>query len=99
MTISDEVKKAFPELVRLRRDIHAHPEPGFREKRTSALIEKHLRTAGVETRRVCGTGVIGLVRGAKPGPTLLIRADMDCLPVVEENDVPYRSRTPGAMHA
>lgn len=99
MNISEEVRKSYPELVRLRRDIHAHPEPGFQEKRTSTLIEKSLRSARVEIRRVCGTGVIGLVRGAKPGPTLLIRADMDCLPVIEENDVPYRSRAPGLMHA
>ncbi|MBI2899463.1 MAG: amidohydrolase [Planctomycetes bacterium] len=87
------------DLVRLRRDLHSHPEPGFQEKRTSAIVERTLRAAGIETKKLCGTGVVGLVRGARPGPTLLIRADMDALPVTEENEVPYRSKVPGRMHA
>lgn len=99
MNLSPEAKSALPELVRLRREIHQNPEMGFQEKRTAALVEKSLRAAGVETRRLCGTGVVGLVRGARPGPTMLLRADMDALPLSEENDVPYRSKSPGVMHA
>jgi metal-dependent amidase/aminoacylase/carboxypeptidase family protein len=99
MNLSTDARSSLPELVRLRREIHQYPEMGFQEKRTAALIEKTLKSAGVETKRVCGTGVVGLVKGAKPGPTLLIRADMDALPVTEENDVPYKSKIPGTMHA
>jgi len=99
MNLSPEVKQSFPSVVRLRRAIHTYPERGFEEKRTCALIERTLRSAGVETKRICGTGVVGLVRGARPGPTILIRADMDGLPVVEENAVPYKSKNVGTMHA
>lgn len=97
--ISTETQSLVPELVAVRRDIHRHPEQGFQETRTAALIEKKLKGWGVETKRVCKTGVVGLIRGARPGRTLLIRADMDGLPVREENAVPYRSRNEGVMHA
>jgi amidohydrolase len=97
--LSDDTRAARAELVALRREVHQHPEQGFKETRTSALIERKLRTSGVETKRVCGTGVIGLVRGAKPGPTMLVRADIDALPVTELNAVPYKSKIPGVMHA
>lgn len=86
------------ELVGLRRDVHAHPELGFQEKRTSKLIETYLKKIGVGVRRVCGTGIIGTIKG-KPGKTILLRADIDGLPVQELNDVPYRSREDGRMHA
>jgi amidohydrolase len=97
--ISKAVRKLVPELVSIRRDVHRHPELGFQEKRTARLIETHLRKSGVETRRVCGTGVIGTIRGAAPGRTVLFRADIDGLPVLELNDVPYKSQEPGRMHA
>ena len=99
MKLSPEVEKAAPEVVRLRRRIHAHPEPGFREERTAALIRERLRAWGIEHEAVCGTGTVALVRGASPGPTVLFRADMDALPVSEECQVPYRSQVPGVMHA
>jgi amidohydrolase len=97
--LSSDTRAAAADLVAIRRDIHQHPEPGFQEKRTSALIEQTLKRLGIETKRMCGTGVVGLLRGGKPGPTMLMRADMDALPVTEENDVPYRSRSNGFMHA
>jgi amidohydrolase len=97
--ISPEVRAVSRELVAIRRDVHSHPELGFQEKRTSRLIESTLKRFGVRTRRVCGTGVIGLIEGSRPGPTILIRADIDALPLTEENLVPYRSRIPGVMHA
>ena len=97
--LSAGTRSVTDEVIAIRRDVHAHPEQGFKEKRTSDLIERKLRSFGIETKRVCGTGVIGLLRGAKPGPTILIRADIDGLPVVELNKAPYVSRTSGVMHA
>jgi amidohydrolase len=99
MKLSPEVARTRAEVVSLRRRVHRHPELGFREERTAALIRARLRSCGVEHRAVCGTGTVALVRGARPGPTILIRADMDALPVREENRVPYASKVPGLMHA
>ncbi|MFN3485482.1 MAG: M20 family metallopeptidase, partial [Planctomycetota bacterium] len=99
MRLSPEVERIRAEVISLRRRVHRHPELGFREERTAALIRAQLRAFGVEHRAMCGTGTVALVRGERPGPTLLIRADMDALPVQEENRVPYASRVPGLMHA
>ena len=87
-------------VVSTRRDIHEHPELGNQEQRTPALIVGALSALGIELReRVGGTGVVGVLRGAHPGPTLALRADMDALPLAEEAERPYRSRVPGVMHA
>ena len=88
-----------PELVEIRRDIHAHPELAFQERRTAALVAERLRQLGYEVRTgVARTGCIGqLSTGA--GRTVALRADMDALPIQEANDVPYRSRVDGIMHA
>jgi amidohydrolase len=95
-----EVLAEVPEMVRLRRDLHQHPELGFQEVRTSAIVAEALERAGLPVRRnVARTGVVALVEGAHPGPTLLMRADMDALPILQENDVPYASLHPGKMHA
>ncbi len=87
------------ELVALRRDIHKHPEIGFDEHRTSALVQAHLRTLGLKPRVLAGTGVTALIEGEKPGKTLMVRSDIDALPIQEENEVPYRSVNDGVMHA
>ncbi|HEY3267217.1 MAG TPA: amidohydrolase [Armatimonadota bacterium] len=88
------------ELVETRRDLHMHPEFAFQEVRTAGIVAERLRALGLEVRSgVAKTGVIGLLRGSQPGKTVLVRADMDCLAVPEENDIPYRSQTPGLMHA
>lgn len=87
------------ELSLLRRAIHRHPEAGFKELRTAALIRSRLKAWGVEHRPCAGTGTVALVRGAKPGPVILFRADMDALPIQELNRVSYASRIPGLMHA
>ena len=88
------------ELVKLRRDIHAHPELGFEESRTSSLVADRLRDLGVAvTTGVGRTGVVGVLKCARPGRTIAIRSDMDALPIKEENDVPYASVAPGKMHA
>ncbi len=88
------------ELVATRRDLHAHPELGFEEVRTSGIVATRLKALGLEPRTGVGrTGVMARITGGKPGKTVLLRADMDALPIVEENDVPYRSQNPGRMHA
>ncbi len=86
------------ELVRLRRAIHRHPELGFREVKTAGLIAETLESLGIKVQTgVAKTGVIGYL--GKGGPVAAIRADMDALPIQELNEVPYRSRVPGVMHA
>jgi amidohydrolase len=87
-------------VVATRRDLHAHPELGNQEHRTPALIVAELRALGLEIQEgVGGTGVVAVLRGARPGKTLALRADMDALPLNEESDRPYRSCVPGVMHA
>ena len=87
------------ELIRLRRDIHAHPELSFQEFRTSALVADTLAEIGGYRVRT-GVGKTGVVADlGDDGPIIAIRADMDALPIVEANDVPYRSTNPGVMHA
>jgi amidohydrolase len=93
-------KELFPYTRSLRQDFHMHPELGFREIRTGGIVAKELEALGIEvTKGVGKTGVVGLLEGAKPGPTLLIRFDMDALPIVEETGAEYASTNPGMMHA
>ncbi|MBI3174102.1 MAG: amidohydrolase [Chloroflexi bacterium] len=90
----------FPYTQTLRRDFHMHPELGFNEIRTGGIVAKELEALGLEvTKGVGKTGVVGLLEGAKPGPTLLIRFDMDALPIVEETGAEYASLNTGVMHA
>ncbi len=90
----------FDELVAVRRDFHRHPELGFHEKRTSRIVAEKLTALGLEVQTgVAKTGVVGLMGGDKPGPTVLLRFDMDALPVTEESDHEYISTTSGVMHA
>ena len=85
------------QLVRWRRDLHMHPELGFQESRTSALVADVLRSCGYRVRTGVGrTGVVG-ERG-QGRPILALRADMDALPLQEANEVPYASQVPGVMH-
>src|SRR5205823_6655615 len=98
--LSPVVAALAEELVATRRDLHAHPELGYQERRTAGIVAARLRELGLEVRDgVAETGVIGLLHGARPGPTVLLRADMDALPIQEASEVPYRSQTPGVMHA
>ncbi len=88
------------ETIELRRDLHAHPELAFEEHRTAGIIAERLRALGLEVHTgVGGTGVVGLLAGGRPGPTIMLRADMDALPMPEENDVPYVSQNAGVTHA
>lgn len=106
---ADAAAKAVAnDVLHWRRDIHQHPELGNRETRTSKLVADHLRLLGMEVRTGIGaTGVVGILRGGKPGPRIGLRADMDALPVSERGDLPfaskvttqYRGETVGVMHA
>jgi amidohydrolase len=99
MQISEQIEKYREELIGLRRDFHRHPELGFEEFRTADIIEKYLTTLGITTQRIAKTGVVGILRGARTEPVLMLRADMDGLPIEEENDVDYKSQNNGVMHA
>ena len=88
------------QLVAWRRDFHRHPELGFQEVRTSSIVAKHLGELGIEVQTGVGkTGVIGVLDGAKPSPVIMLRFDMDALPIHEANDTDYASQNPGVMHA
>jgi amidohydrolase len=88
------------ELVAMRRDLHRHPELRYEEFRTSAIAARRLADLGYAvTSGIAGTGVVGILEGAGPGPCVLLRADMDALPVQEANTHEYRSTRPGVMHA
>jgi amidohydrolase len=87
------------ELVALRRDIHRNPELGFSETRTSKLVRDHLKSFGLEPRVLAGTGVTALIEGQAPGRTLMMRCDMDALPIVEETAYRFQSGNRGVMHA
>jgi len=95
-----EAKAYFPYTQSMRRDFHIHPELGFREVRTAGIVARELEALGLEvTKGVAKTGVVALLEGAKPGPTLLLRFDMDALPIVEETGAEYASQNQGVMHA
>ena len=90
------VAAVMPKVVEWRRDIHAHPELSNRERRTGALVAEHLKRLGMEVRTgVAHTGVVGVLRGGRPGPTVALRADMDALPVTEETGLPFASKARG----
>jgi amidohydrolase len=99
-TLTLDLKDVATQVVLDRRRLHQHPELGFQEHETAAFVAERLRAHGLRVQTgIAGTGVIGTLRGGKPGKTVLLRADMDALPIEEANDVPYRSTVPGVMHA
>lgn len=88
------------DVISIRRDLHMHPELGFEEHRTAGIVAERLRGLGFEVHeRIGKTGVVGVIRGARPGRTIMLRADMDGLPIVEERTHAYRSQHEGRMHA
>ena len=100
----DRVKRiaddTFTEVVALRRDIHQHPELATEEHRTSERVAAALESLGCEVHRsIAGTGVVAIIRGDRPGPSLMLRADMDALPILEATCLPFSSSVPGVMHA
>jgi amidohydrolase len=95
-----ESQSLFEYMQSLRRDFHMHPELGFQEFRTSGIVAKELEALGMEvTKGVGKTGVVGLLEGSRSGPTLLLRFDMDALPISEETNASYASLNQGVMHA
>jgi amidohydrolase len=90
-----------PKLIETRRDFHMHPELSNREVRTSQVVAERLRALGLDEVKtgVGKYGVVALLKGAKPGPVVAVRADMDALPIQETIDVPYKSQNPGVKHA
>ena len=93
-------KKHFPKLVKLRREFHQYPELGYNEVKTSERVVRELRKLGIKVRTgVAKTGVVGVLTGMKKGKTVALRADMDALPIIEETNLPYKSKNPGLMHA
>lgn len=99
MNIDKEIKALEPEIIELRRKFHMYPELGLQEFETAKAIEAYLSASGIETARCYNTGVVGLIHGGKPGRTVLLRSDMDALPITEQNNLPYKSRNQGVMHA
>ncbi|MES2003377.1 MAG: amidohydrolase [Bacteroidota bacterium] len=101
------IKEETPKVVEWRRYFHQHPELSNREFNTAKKIEAFLKQLGIETRILAGTGVVGVLKGGKPGPVVALRADIDALPVTERNDLPFKSSVKteyngqqvGVMHA
>src|SRR4051794_28373627 len=90
--IAREAQAQEARVIAWRRDIHAHPELGNEEQRTSALVAEHLRSLGLEVRTgIARTGVVGILRGGRPGPVVALRANMDALPVKEPQGLPFAS--------
>jgi amidohydrolase len=91
--INSAADKIDQKVIAWRHDIHQNPELGNREVRTAELVANHLRSLGIEVQTKVGvTGVVGILKGGKPGPVVALRADMDALPVEEKNDLPFASK-------
>ena len=100
MNLQERFTSLAASMIETRRDFHAHPEIAFEETRTAGIVADRLEKAGYAPRRgIGGTGVVAVLEGGRPGPTVLARADMDALPVPDEKDVAYRSTVAGKNHA
>lgn len=99
MSILDEAQEIKDYIVTLRRHFHKNPELSFKEFNTVKKIEEELTKDGIEYEKVGETGILAVINGANPGKTILLRADIDALPIQEANDVPYKSVNAGVMHA
>ncbi len=98
--LNQEASALIPWMTALRRDLHAHPELAFAETRTAGIVAAELARLGIPHRTGIGrTGVLGIIEGGLPGPTLALRADMDALPIHEETGLDFASTVPGQMHA
>jgi amidohydrolase len=95
-----DLRDLHPQVITWRRQIHQHPELGFEEKLTAQFIAEKLTSWGIDHQtNIAKTGIVATIQGDRPGPVLAIRADMDALPIQEQNDLDYRSQHPGKMHA
>jgi len=100
LEIKEKCSEIMDEVIRIRRDIHKNPELGFNEYRTSSIASDFMKNLGFSVRtNVAKTGVVGVLEGERPGKTIAIRADMDAIPIAEENDFEYASQNKNVMHA
>jgi amidohydrolase len=98
--IQQLAKQYAPEFISIRHHLHAHPELSYKEFQTSQFVQENLLAAGIPFQVMAETGVVGLIRGKNPGKRVIaLRADMDALPIKEENDIAYKSKNEGVMHA
>ncbi len=98
--LKEIARNISPEIIQWRRHIHAHPELSYQEFQTSAFVQERLREMGIPFEVMATTGVVALIKGKDPESRIVaLRADMDALPIQEENDLPYKSTHPGIMHA
>jgi len=97
--LKKQAEQIFPKLLEIRRHIHSNPELSFQEHETAKYIESFLNEWQIPNKRMAGTGVIALIEGKLPGKTIALRADLDALPIFEKNEVPYKSKNEGVMHA
>lgn len=98
--IKDLARAYAPDYIAIRQHLHAHPELSYQEFETSKLVQQQLESLGISYEIKAETGVIGLIKGQNPASRIIaLRADMDALPIQEENEVPYKSQNPGIMHA
>ena len=100
-TITESAKAFMPKLSEIRRDFHMHPEVSQHEERTGKKVAEYLKEMGCDEvyENVGGYGVVGVIKGKKPGKVVALRADMDALQIQEMNEVPYKSQNDGVMHA
>ncbi len=102
LTLRDRIAADHASLTEIRHDLHAHPELMYQERRTSEVVQRELKQAGIQFTPglAGGTGVLGFIPATEPNPkTVMLRADMDALPILEETGLPYASTNPGVMHA
>ncbi|QGQ96961.1 amidohydrolase [Paenibacillus psychroresistens] len=100
MKLAEKINQLFPQMIQWRRYLHQHPELSYQESQTAAFVAGHLQQLGLQVQAdVGGHGVIGLLVGDLPGPTVALRADMDALPIQDEKTNEYASQVPGVMHA
>jgi amidohydrolase len=97
--VEASIQSVLPRMIAWRRDFHQNPELSYEEVRTARIVAAHLRSLGLEVRTgVARTGVVGVLRGGRPGPVIALRADMDALPVTEEVELPFASRVRAAYN-
>lgn len=99
MKIKETAAKIKPEMIEFRRYLHRHPELSFEEVNTSNLVAEELTKLGIDVQRIAKTGIVGTLKGNKPGGTVALRGDMDALPIKEETGLPFTSQKDGVMHA
>ena len=98
--IKDLARQYAAEFISVRQHLHAHPELSYQEFETSKYVQEKLRSFGISFEIKATTGVLGIIKGKNPDSRVIaLRADMDALPITEENEVSYKSKNPGVMHA